>query len=68
MRIQSAMKWPLAVVFSLTALIAQKPGGPAIGSRIPDFTAQDQNGQTHTLASLLGPKGAIVVFYRSADW
>jgi hypothetical protein len=29
---------------------------------------RDQNGVSHTLASMLGPKGAILVFYRSADW
>ncbi len=42
--------------------------GPAIGSRMPDFTLRDQNGSPHTLKSLLGPKGAVILFFRSADW
>jgi hypothetical protein len=42
--------------------------GPAIGSHMPDFTLRDQNGSPHTLKSLLGPKGAVILFFRSADW
>jgi cytochrome oxidase Cu insertion factor (SCO1/SenC/PrrC family) len=42
--------------------------GPLVGSRVPDFTLLDQKGQTRTLASLTGPKGLMLVFFRSADW
>jgi hypothetical protein len=42
--------------------------GPQPGSPVPPFTAVDQHGRTHTLQSLLGPKGAMLVFSRSADW
>ena len=42
--------------------------GPQVGSRVPDFTLLDQQGQPRTLASLGGPKGLMLVFYRSADW
>jgi cytochrome oxidase Cu insertion factor (SCO1/SenC/PrrC family) len=42
--------------------------GPPVGSKIPSFTLPDQNGQARTLESLMGPKGAILVFFRSADW
>ena len=42
--------------------------GPQVGSRVPDFTLVDQKGQSRTLASLIGPKGLMLVFYRSADW
>jgi hypothetical protein len=42
--------------------------GPQVGQRVPDFALIDQNGQTRTLQSLLGPKGAMLVFFRSADW
>ncbi|HET6218285.1 MAG TPA: hypothetical protein VFE27_14770 [Acidobacteriaceae bacterium] len=42
--------------------------GPAVGAVIPKFSAQDQNGRTQTLAAIAGPKGALLVFYRSADW
>jgi hypothetical protein len=49
---------------------AQQPAktGPAIGSPVPDFSAPDQNGATQTLHSIAGPKGAMLVFFRSADW
>ena len=42
--------------------------GPAAGSPAPDFSALDQEGRTQTLRSIMGPKGAMLVFYRSADW
>ena len=42
--------------------------GPQVGSHVPDFSLPDQNGQLHTLASAMGPKGAMLVFFRSADW
>lgn len=42
--------------------------GPQVGARVPDFNLKDQNGKTWTLQSIMGPKGAMLVFYRSADW
>jgi len=42
--------------------------GPAIGSRVPDFEAVDQNGRAWSLQKLMGPKGLMLVFFRSADW
>ncbi len=42
--------------------------GPKVGERLPDFTLRDQHGNEQSLKSLVGPKGAIVVFFRSADW
>ncbi len=42
--------------------------GPQVGSRVPDFSLSDQNGDPHTLRSVMGPKGAMLVFFRSADW
>jgi cytochrome oxidase Cu insertion factor (SCO1/SenC/PrrC family) len=42
--------------------------GPKIGQAVPSFTLSDQNGTPRALSSLLGPKGAILVFFRSADW
>ncbi len=42
--------------------------GPQVGTRVPDFTLTDQNGKAWTLQSVMGPKGALIVFYRSADW
>ena len=28
----------------------------------------DQNGKSRNLRSIMGPKGAMLVFFRSADW
>lgn len=42
--------------------------GPQVGERVPDFALKDQDGKTWTLQSILGPQGAMLVFYRSADW
>lgn len=42
--------------------------GPQVGERVPDFSLKDQNGKAVTLQSIMGPKGAMLVFYRSADW
>src|SRR5437016_5718430 len=42
--------------------------GPQVGATVPDFSLPDQHGKTWTLQSVMGPKGAMIVFYRSADW
>jgi hypothetical protein len=42
--------------------------GPQVGERVPDFSLPDQNGKVWTLQSIMGPKGAMLVFIRSADW
>lgn len=42
--------------------------GPQIGQVAPDFSLKDQNGATRNLSSIMGPKGAMLVFIRSADW
>jgi hypothetical protein len=42
--------------------------GPEVGSTVPSFEALDQNGRPQNLKSILGPRGALLVFFRSADW
>ena len=42
--------------------------GPQVGERVPDFNLKDQNGKSWTLPSVMGPKGAMLIFFRSADW
>ena len=42
--------------------------GPQLGARVPDFTLSDQTGRPRPLQSLMGPKGLMLVFSRSADW
>jgi hypothetical protein len=42
--------------------------GPQVGQPVPDFALQDQRGERRMLKSILGPNGALLVFFRSADW
>lgn len=42
--------------------------GPAVGAPAPGFELTDQAGRTQTLASVAGPQGTMLVFFRSADW
>jgi hypothetical protein len=42
--------------------------GPAVGSKVPDFALDDQDGKRRTLPDLMGHKGMLLVFTRSADW
>jgi len=42
--------------------------GPSVGEKVPDFALPDQNGKEHSLQQLMGPKGLLLVFVRSADW
>lgn len=42
--------------------------GPAVGEPVPDFTLPDQYGNAQSLHDLMGPKGLLLVFTRSADW
>ena len=52
----------------LAATVDVERIGPQIGASLPDFTLRDQNGEARSLKSLLGPNGALIVFFRSADW
>ena len=58
-----------AAFFFLAGITATgREYGPAIGTQLPSFELPDQAGKLHSLKSLLGPKGAVILFYRSADW
>ena len=58
----------VTVLFCTLGPLVARDYGPAIGAKMPDFELQDQDGKAHSLQSLLGPKGAVILFYRSADW
>ncbi len=68
--------WCLTIAVSLVLLPSAQERlridvstlGPQVGERVPDFTLQDQRGQEQTLQSLMGPRGLMLVFIRSADW
>jgi hypothetical protein len=42
--------------------------GPQVGDLVPDFRLDDQNGRTWTRQGIMGSRGAMLVFFRSADW
>jgi hypothetical protein len=56
------------------AVVAQTPPvdtsriGPQVGTAVPSVSGVDQFGRPQSLGSIYGPKGAMIVFFRSADW
>jgi hypothetical protein len=65
----------LAAICLTTGLAAQSRTpievarlGPQIGDTVPGFSLRDQDGATRTLQSVMGTRGAMIVFIRSADW
>ncbi len=42
--------------------------GPQVGERVPEFQLSDQSGRVQTLQTIMGRRGAMLVFIRSADW
>lgn len=63
--------WTASAAFAVAAVAAQVDVtkiGPQPGARVADFQLPDQHGKPRTLASLAGPKGTMLVFFRSADW
>lgn len=58
------------VVLSMVSAgsFAAEPG-PAVGTQFPhDLAAPDQSGRQQDLKALMGEKGVVVFFVRSADW
>ncbi|HWI16884.1 MAG TPA: hypothetical protein VNT81_04025 [Vicinamibacterales bacterium] len=73
------MTWRIfaAVLLSVSVLGAQTQTppavdtskiGPQVGAVVPSVEGVDQFGTRRTLTSVYGPKGAMLVFFRSADW
>jgi hypothetical protein len=44
------------------------PTGPAVGERLPDVVATDQNGAVIDLHADRGDRAAVFAVYRSAVW
>lgn len=42
--------------------------GLEVGEKAPDFSLQDQNGETRSLKARLKQGNVALVFYRSASW
>ena len=75
------MKTGIAVLISvglLTLASAQEsrqtsdavawPIGLEIGQQAPAFALMDQFGHEQSNKTLKGPKGTVLLFFRSADW
>jgi hypothetical protein len=59
----------IPLLFLLTEAVRAQSGGPLQpGQSIPDFELRDQSGRSRKFEDLSGPRGAMLVFYRSADW
>lgn len=52
----------LAAVSSIGRPVADVPAPPAIGTVIDDFKLADANGKEHSLKSLMGAKGTVILF------
>jgi hypothetical protein len=42
--------------------------GLPVGAKAPAFSAGDQFGHKQSLGTLKGPRGTVLLFFRSADW
>ena len=60
----------VALIFCSEVLAQTVPDspGPTAGARVPDFQLSDQTGAKRSLHGIMGPKGLMLVFFRSADW
>jgi hypothetical protein len=71
---QGFVFWVLLAAFGVIGVRGQAPRvdtsaiGPRVGQKAPEFMGTDQQGNRQTLASSLATKGAMLVFFRSADW
>ena len=58
----------LTLVVAVAAQIDVTRLGPQAGAQAIDFSLVDQFGRTQSLTTIAGPKGTMLVFFRSADW
>ena len=57
------------LIASLTMASEYSDGwGPAAGTQIPDGEFTSHAGVTLTLSDLMGDKGVLILFNRSANW
>jgi hypothetical protein len=63
-----AMRFYPILFLGAAALAQTADPGPKMGTKVPEFALFDQAGASRKLASLMGPKGMLLVFTRSADW
>jgi peroxiredoxin len=59
----------VALLASFHVAVADDDLGPATGTKAPDIgTPLDQSGKPRSFASLMGDKGTVFFFFRSAAW
>jgi hypothetical protein len=59
----------LSLIFlSIQPLSSQQMPGLQTGKVAPAIHARDQFGKEQTTTSLAGPKGLVLLFFRSSDW
>jgi hypothetical protein len=58
----------LAVAAQQTEQVDPTKLGPQVGEKAITFTLPDQTGTSRDLATLAGPNGTMLVFFRSSDW
>jgi hypothetical protein len=58
----------LLVLLSIESASSQQMPGLETGKAAPAIRARDQFGKEQTTASLMGPKGLVLLFFRSSDW
>ena len=68
LRVLASAAVALALIAMASAQVDISKLGPPVGARAIDFQLVDQFGGAQTLKSLAGPKGTMLVFFRSADW
>jgi len=64
----TAMGWHVAAQQPPPQAVDVTTIGPQAGQKAIEFRLPDQDGRQQTLASVAGPKGTMLVFFRSADW
>lgn len=52
------------ITFFVVKDVPPSTGAPRVGDKAPEFTLADQNGKGTSLADLLSPNGAVLIFYR----
>ncbi|MBI2150026.1 MAG: redoxin domain-containing protein [Acidobacteria bacterium] len=71
-----SFSWLLLFFFSLEMAFAQELSPPAksfdagirVGEKTPAFRLKNQSGKEFDFNAIKGPKGAAILFFRSADW
>jgi hypothetical protein len=75
--VRQLILWSIVLFAAMLHPVAQGPPreridlstlGPQVGERVPDFSLVDQTGRSRNLQSIMGRRGAMLVFVRSADW